>query len=139
MSRQAPGPNLWKHSGAKKAIFTPRSSGSLTLRRIFGDLRVTRAKVTLNMPKWTMAQKEAALTRVPNKSANAYTSFLRGEFAVMIRKTQWVLLPAALVMTEEELQLSPLGVLPRCDRRPRSIIDYTFYRVNEDMVVMTPP
>jgi hypothetical protein len=57
----------------------------------------------------------------------------------MIRKNQWILLPAALVMTEEELQLTPLVVLPQRNRRPGSIIDYTFYRVNEDAVVMAPP
>jgi hypothetical protein len=33
----------------------------------------------------------------------------------------------------------PLGVLPQRDRRPRSIIVYTFYRVNEDTVVMALP
>jgi hypothetical protein len=40
------------------------------------DLRVTRAKVTLSTPKWTMAQKEAALARGPHQSAHAHTAFL---------------------------------------------------------------
>jgi hypothetical protein len=57
----------------------------------------------------------------------------------MIRKKQWILLPAALFMKQEEIRLSPLGVLPQCDRRSRSIIDYTFYRINEETVVMAPP
>jgi hypothetical protein len=57
----------------------------------------------------------------------------------MIRKKQWILLPEALVMTKEELRLSPLSLLPQRYRRPRSIIDYTFYRINEDTVVMAPP
>jgi hypothetical protein len=35
-------------------------------------------------------------------------------------------------MTQEELRLSPLGVLPQRGRRLRSIIDYTFYRINEE-------
>jgi hypothetical protein len=71
--------------------------------------------------------------------AKAHINFLRGEFADMIQKKQWIMLPAALVITQEELRLSPLGVLPQRDRTPRSIIDYTFYRINEDTVVMAPP
>jgi hypothetical protein len=86
-----------------------------------------------------MAQKEAALERGPHQSAKAHTNFLRSEFADMIRKKQWMLLPAALVMTQEELRISPLGVLPQCDRRPQSIIDYTFFRINEETLVMAPP
>jgi hypothetical protein len=86
-----------------------------------------------------MAQKEAALKRGAHQSAKTHTTFLRGEFADMIRKKQWILLPADLVMTQEDLRISPLGVLPQRDRRPRSIIDYTFYRINEDTVVMAPP
>jgi hypothetical protein len=106
---------------------------------LLDDLRVTGARVHLSTLRWTMAQKEAALERVPHQSAKAHTTFLRGEFSDTIRKKQWILLPAALVMTQEELRLSPLGVLPQRDRRPRSIIDYTFYRINEDTVVMVPP
>jgi hypothetical protein len=103
------------------------------------NMRRNGASVQLSTPKWTMAQKEAALERGARQSANAHITFMRGEFADMIRKKQWILLPAALVMTQEELRLSPLGVIPERDRRPRSIIDYTFYRVNEDTVVMAPP
>jgi hypothetical protein len=47
--------------------------------------------------------------------------------------------PAKLVWTEAELRLSPLGVLPQRDRRPRSIIDYSFYHINDDTVLMAPP
>jgi hypothetical protein len=35
-----------------------------------------------------MAQKEAALDRGAHQSANAHITFLRGEFADMIRKKQ---------------------------------------------------
>jgi hypothetical protein len=110
-----------------------------TAATLLEDLRRNGAGVQLSTPSWTMAQKEAALERGAHQSAKAHTTFLRGEFADMIRKKQWILLPSALVMTQEELRLSPLGVLPQRDRRPRSIIDYTFYRINEDTVVMAPP
>jgi hypothetical protein len=86
-----------------------------------------------------MQKKREALKRVPHQSANMHNLFLRGEFAAMIKKKQWILLPAKLVLTEAELRLSPLGVLPQRDRRPQSIIDYSFYRINDDTVLMAPP
>jgi hypothetical protein len=67
-----------------------------------------------------------------------HNEFLRGEFATMIRKKQWVLLPKKMILTEAELWLSPLGVLPQRDIRPRSIIDYSFYRINDDTVLVAP-
>jgi hypothetical protein len=103
------------------------------------DLHVTVDKVKLSTPKWTMAQKEAALARGPHQSSDAHTAFLHSEFFAMIQKKHLILLPAALVTTEEELGISPLGVLPQQDRRIRSIIDYTFYCINEETVVMAPP
>ena len=50
----------------------------------------------------------------------------------MIQKGHWVLLPAHLLLDEEELRLSPLGVVPQRDRRPRTISDYSYFLVNTD-------
>jgi hypothetical protein len=87
-----------------------------------------------------MHQKQVALKRGPHQSVNVHNTFLRGESAVMMKKNQWILLPEKLVLTEAELRLSPLGVLtPPGDRRPWSIIDYSFYRINDDTVLMAPP
>jgi hypothetical protein len=57
----------------------------------------------------------------------------------MIKKKQWILLPAKLVLTEAKLRLSPLGGPPQRDRRTRSIIDYSLYRIKDDMVIMALP
>lgn len=56
----------------------------------------------------------------------------------MLLKLQWTLLPAALVTGLQQLRLSPLGVVPQKDRRPRTIVDYTFYGVNDDTVPLAP-
>ncbi len=56
----------------------------------------------------------------------------------MIHKSQWTLLPAELVTGLQNLRLSPLGVVPQHDRRPRTIVDYTFYDVNADTVPLAP-
>ena len=57
----------------------------------------------------------------------------------MLQKQQWTLLPAALVTELQQLRLSPLGVIPQHDRRPRTIADYTFFHVNQDTVPLGPP
>jgi hypothetical protein len=36
------------------------------------------------------------------------------------------------------LLVSPLGVVPPCDRRPQLIVDYIFSGVNEDMLLLAP-
>ena len=56
----------------------------------------------------------------------------------MLNKAQWTLLPAMLVTELHNLRLSPLGVIPQHDHRPRSIVNYTFFDVNQDTVPMAP-
>ena len=56
----------------------------------------------------------------------------------MLLKKHWTILPAALVSELPNLRLSPLGVVPQHDRRPRTIVDYTFSSVNEDTVIDAP-
>lgn len=56
----------------------------------------------------------------------------------MIRKGQWILLPADLVEHMQNLRLSPIGVVPQRDRRPRTISDYSFYFVNADTCPLAP-
>jgi hypothetical protein len=56
----------------------------------------------------------------------------------MIRKGQWTLLPARLVLNDLQLQLSPLGVVPQRDRRPRTISDYSFFGINHETLALSP-
>ena len=56
----------------------------------------------------------------------------------MIKRKQWVLLPADLVMDQPNLQLSPLDVVSQRDRRPRTISDYSYYLVNTDTSKLAP-
>jgi hypothetical protein len=65
--------------------------------------------------------------------------FVRDEFADFVRKKYWVVLPASLLRHAEGLKLSPLGVVPQHERRPRLICDYTFYEVNQETVPTAPP
>jgi hypothetical protein len=56
----------------------------------------------------------------------------------MIQEGHWTLLPASQVLHLRNLRLSPLGVVPQRDRRPRTISDYTFYQVNNDTSPLVP-
>jgi hypothetical protein len=47
-----------------------------------------------------------------------------------IEKGFWVVLPYHLVKDLPNLRLSPIGVVPQRNRRPRPIVDYTFFGVN---------
>ena len=50
----------------------------------------------------------------------------------MIQKGQWTILPFSVVEHFVDLQVSPPGVVPQHDRRPRWIVDYSFYDVNDE-------
>jgi hypothetical protein len=82
-------------------------------------LRVLGATVGTKAAPWTLQQTLNALSRGSHQSATQYVEFLRGEFADMIWKGQWVLLPAKLLLSESNLILIPLG----CHQ-----VDPVFYR-----------
>jgi hypothetical protein len=87
---------------------------------------------------WSFAQKAEALTRSPHQSALQHIPFICQEFVDMIRKGQWTLLPARLVLDDLQLRLSPLGVVPQRDRRPRTISDYCFSGINHKTLALFP-
>ena len=59
--------------------------------------------------------------------------------ADFIEKGFWTVLPFDVVKDLPNLRLSPLGVVPQRDRRPRLIMDLSFYGVNADTVRQAPP
>jgi hypothetical protein len=50
----------------------------------------------------------------------------------MINKDQWTILPFSVAKQLPSLRLSPPGVVPQRERRPRWICDYSFYDVNAE-------
>jgi hypothetical protein len=92
----------------------------------------------MKTPPWNQQQKQDALHWGSHQSAEQHKGFLCEEFVDLIRKRQWVLLPADLVLHEPNLRLSPLGVVPQRDRRPRTICDYSFFLVNLDTIPLAP-
>ena len=92
----------------------------------------------LRSAPWSRAQKDAAVARGPHPSAIEHCTFLRGEMFEMCRRGQWFVLPYSLVRDITALRISPPGVVPQRERRPRTIVDYTFSGVNGDTVKLAP-
>ena len=108
-------------------------------RRILRQLKRKGAPVQFDTPPWTRERIIQALKRGPHKSCDHHISFLEEEFIDMIHKGQWVVLPASVAEDHlPELRLSPPGVVPQRDRRPRWIGDYSFSEVNKDTLDIAP-
>lgn len=80
---------------------------------LLDQLRLVGAPVQLTTPPWNRNRITAALARGPHKSSKESIAFLREEFAGMMLKGHWTMLPARLVKDYLELRLSPLGVVPQ--------------------------
>jgi hypothetical protein len=58
--------------------------------------------------------------------------------ADMVEKNQWLVLPFSQVRKLPNLRVSPIGVVPQRDRRPRTIVDYSFSRINQETCSIAP-
>ena len=56
----------------------------------------------------------------------------------MIAKAYWVVLPAEAVKDLPGLRVSPPGVVPQLGRRPRWIVDYSWWLVNNETLPLAP-
>ena len=101
-------------------------------------LRPIGAPVLQKTRPWNREAISIALARGSHKSALSHLEFLRDEMADMIEQGYWVILPYSNVLHLPHLRLSPLGVVPQRDRRPRIIVDYTFWGINDDTVPLAP-
>ena len=101
-------------------------------RRLLRHYKHCGAPVKFSTPPWTRHQLQRALSRGPHKSAHEYQDYLAEEFVDMINKGQWVVLPFSSVRHLPGLRISPPGVIPQRDRRPRWIVDYSWWDVNAD-------
>ena len=101
-------------------------------------LRPIGAPVLQSTRPWDRDTISMALARGSHQSALSHLEFLRDEMADMIDQGYWVIVPYSQVLDLPYLRLSPLGVVPQRDRRPRIIVDYTFWGINGDTVPLAP-
>jgi len=94
--------------------------------------------VTLHTAPWSTAQRDAAVARGPHQSSHDFVAFLREELADMVERATWMVLPYHRLRELHDLRISPMGVVPQHERRPRPIVDYTFSGVNRDTLPLSP-
>ena len=93
----------------------------------------------LRTPPWSPEQIHAALQRGPHPSALQHAQFVHEEMQDMVSKGFWTVLPYRSIQRLPCLRISPLGVVPQRERRPRIIVDYSFSGVNTDTIKNAPP
>jgi hypothetical protein len=110
--------------------------------RLLSHLHKRGANVTLATPPWDDDRREATILRGAHKSASDHLEFLREELLDFVRKGFWMILPITLLrkypQIYKNLRVSPMGVVPQRARRPRIIVDYTFFGLNDETVKMAP-
>jgi hypothetical protein len=87
---------------------------------------------------WPQERLDAAANRGPHQSTHEHIEFMRQEFSEMTEAGQWIVLPYSVVRLLPNLRLSPTGVVPQRDRRPRPIVDYTYSDVNDGTLSVAP-
>lgn len=97
------------------------------------------ASVVFKTEQWTAERLDECLQRGSHSSADDHVDFVRDEMAEFVSQGFWTVLPFRLVKNLRHLRLSPLGVVPQRDRRPRLIVDLSFYGVNDETVKLAPP
>ena len=116
------------------------SVGTLPHRaaRLLQHLRRRGAGVPLRTAPWTRSQCDAAVQRGPHQSSQGEREFVAEEMLDFCRQGYWIVVPYEEAATLEGLRISPLGVVPQRDRRPRLIVDYSFSGVNDDTLQWAP-
>lgn len=95
---------------------------------------------------WSEATLDEKVARGSHKSCDDHMEFLREEFLDFVTKNFWTVLPYRTVKQLlrdklsdlKYLRLSPLGVVPQRERRPRIIVDLSFYGINDQTVELAP-
>jgi len=137
---------LLKKLGWKQFVKSRRPQGDLAdlsglprpAKRLFQHYKSHGAPVKFKTGAWTKSQIQTAIIRGPHRSCHERINFLKEEFMDMINKEQWVILPYNVAKTLPGLRLSPPGVVPQRGRRPRWIVDYSWWDLNEDTLPIAP-
>ena len=137
---------LLKKLGWKKFITMKKGKGDFNnlhnlqhpAKHILQKYKTTGVPVVTSNTPLSSKDLDKAIHRGPHPSANNYANFLCGEFISMINKEQWIVLPYDDIKNIPNLRISPPGVVPQRDRRPRWIGDYTWSGVNSDTIDIAP-
>jgi hypothetical protein len=107
--------------------------------RLLDHLRQRGAGVLLSTKPWSRERQQQAVIRGPHPSSQSEREFVHQEIYDFCRQGYWIVLPYSVVSEWPHLRISPLGVVPQRNRRPRLIVDYTYSQVNAETVKLAPP
>ena len=107
-------------------------------RRLLAHLRRQGASVVTSTAPWGPTRCDDSMRRGPHKSAQDERAFVCEEILDFCHQGYWAVMPYSAVRQWKNLRISPLGVVPQRDRRPRLIVDYSFSGVNADTVPLAP-
>lgn len=107
--------------------------------RLLNHLGTRGASVTTRTQPWSREQRDQAMARGPHKSSHGEREFVSKEMLDFCRQGYWVVLPYSAVADWLHLRISPLGVVPQRDQRPRLIVDYSFSDLNTETIQLAPP
>lgn len=63
---------------------------------------------------------------------------MRAKMLELGKQGFWVVLPLHVALTLPNLHLSPLGVVPECNCRPRLIVNFSYSSVNDETAGLAP-
>ena len=106
--------------------------------RLLSHLGKRGAGVPLATPPWSRERIATAVQRGPHQSSESERAFVAKEMLDFCNQGYWVVLPMDAAADLPGLRVSPLGVVPQRDRRPRLIVDYTFSGVNAETLRWAP-
>lgn len=102
-------------------------------------LRDHGAPVLVQGPQWTSEQRDEAILRGCHPSAKLHRDFIAEEMCGFVDDGFWVVLPYHLVKDLPNLRLAPTQIKVERDRKPRFLVDHTFYKVNEETLRCSAP
>jgi hypothetical protein len=106
--------------------------------RLLDHLRLRGAAVPLATSPWSDSRTAEAMHRGPHKSSHGEKQFVAEEMLDFFQQGYWVIVPYDVARAWPNLRISPLGVIPQRDRRPRLIVDYTFSGLNSETLQWAP-
>jgi hypothetical protein len=103
------------------------------------DMACTGAPAILHDPPWSKSTLDHVYHRGPHTSAaTQFATFLLEDMYDYVQMGYWLVLPYTSVRHFPALRLAPAGVVPQRDRRPRPIMDYSFYHTNQACLPIAP-
>ena len=106
--------------------------------RLLSHLSKRGVSVPTSTVPWSKQRKDDAIQRGPHQSSQGERQFVAEEMLDFCAQGYWIVLPYDAVSNMLHLRVSPMGVVPQRDRRPRLIVDYTFSGVNAETLSWAP-